>query len=135
VLSKIDTEEDRVYVFENDFPGKMLNKRVVSSSSNYAILESLTGWCLTRCTLTWRDHAIRIFDTPLQKSESVTARLAPEGINVKEAYQTFGTDTMDSFNVIAGALGTNRLRHLNVSLASQLLLLGLKLFYRFLACL
>ena len=65
----------------------------------------------------------------------MTARLAPEGINVEEAYQTFETDTMGSFNVIAGALGTNRLRHLNVSLASQALLLDLKLFYRFLACL
>src|SRR5262245_37210368 len=42
---------------------------------------------------------------------------------------------MGSFNVIAGALGTNRLRPLNVSLASQALLLDLKLFYRFLACL
>ena len=45
------------------------------------------------------------------------ARLAPKGINVKEAYQTFSTDPTDSFNAIAGTLGTNRLQHLNVSLA------------------
>jgi len=65
----------------------------------------------------------------------VPACLALKRINVKEAYQTFRTDPTDSFNVIAGALGTNRLPHLNVSLASQSLLLGLKLSYRFLACL
>src|SRR6266550_5050319 len=53
----------------------------------------------------------------MQESESVPARLAPKGIDVKEAYQTFRTDPTDSFNLIAGALGTNRLRHLNVSLA------------------
>jgi len=35
---------------------------------------------------------LRICDTPLQESESMPARLAPKGINVKEAYQTFRTD-------------------------------------------
>ena len=40
------------------------------------------------------------------------ARFAPEGINVKEAHQTFKTVSAGSFNVFAGALGTNRLRHL-----------------------
>ena len=59
----------------------------------------------------------RVCDSPLQESESVPARLAPKGIDVKETYQTFRTDPTNSFNVIAGALGTNRLRHLNVSLA------------------
>jgi hypothetical protein len=38
----------------------------------------------------------------------VPARFAPEGINVKDAHQTFKTVSTDSFNVIAGALGTNR---------------------------
>jgi hypothetical protein len=37
--------------------------------------------------------------------------LAPEGINVKEAGQTFRTDPTDSFDVFAGAPRTNRLRH------------------------
>ena len=53
----------------------------------------------------------RVCDAPLQESESVPARLAPEGINVKEAYQTLRTDPTDSFNVFAGALGTNWLLH------------------------
>jgi hypothetical protein len=44
---------------------------------------------------------LRICDPPLQESESVPARLAPKGINVKKAYQTFRTDPTDSFNVIA----------------------------------
>jgi hypothetical protein len=41
----------------------------------------------------------------------MAARLAPEGINIKEAYQTFRTEPTDSFNVFAGALGTNWLGH------------------------
>jgi hypothetical protein len=77
----------------------------------------------------------RVSDAPFEEPKSVPARFAPKGINVKKAHQTFRTDPTDSFNVIAGALGTNRLRPLNVSLASQALLLDLKLFYRFLACL
>ena len=55
--------------------------------------------------------ARRVCDTPLQESESVPAGFTPEGIDVKEAYQTFGTDTMGSSNKFAGAPGTNRLRH------------------------
>jgi hypothetical protein len=62
----------------------------------------------------------RVFDAPLQKSESVPAHLAPEGINAKEAYPTFRTDPMDSFNIFAGAFGTNGLRHLDLSLAGFL---------------
>src|SRR5262245_47537486 len=53
----------------------------------------------------------RIYDAPLQDSESVPARLAPEGINVEDAHQTFRTNSTDSFNIIAGTLGTNRLSH------------------------
>ena len=60
---------------------------------------------------------LSICEAPLQESESAPARLAPEGINVKEAYQTFRTEPTDSFNVFTGAPWTNRLRHLNVSLA------------------
>jgi hypothetical protein len=52
-----------------------------------------------------------ICDAPLHDSESVPARFAPEGINVEDAHQTFKTDSTDSFNEIAGTLGTSRLRH------------------------
>ena len=55
----------------------------------------------------------RVSDAPFEEPKSVPARFAPKGINVKEAYQTFRTDPTDSFNVIAGALGTNRLWPLN----------------------
>ena len=58
-----------------------------------------------------------ICDPPLLESEPVPARLAPKGINVKEAQQPFKTVSTDPFNVVAGTLGTNQLRHLNVSLA------------------
>jgi hypothetical protein len=54
---------------------------------------------------------LRVCDAPLQESESVPAPFAPEGINVKEAYQMFRTDTTGSSNVFARAPGTNRLRH------------------------
>ena len=54
---------------------------------------------------------LSICDAPLQESESAPARLAPEGLNVKEAYQTFRTEPTDSFNVFTGAPWTNRLRH------------------------
>jgi len=47
----------------------------------------------------------------LEESKSVAARFAPEGINVKEAYQTFRANPTDSFNVFAGAPGTNRRLH------------------------
>src|SRR5262245_2141657 len=50
-----------------------------------------------------------VCDTPLQDSESVPARLAPEGINVKEAHQTFKTIPSGSSDIVAGTLGTTNL--------------------------
>jgi len=50
----------------------------------------------------------------LEDTKSVSARLAPEGVNVKEAYQTFKTDPTDSFNVYAGTFGTGRWLQLNL---------------------
>jgi hypothetical protein len=48
-----------------------------------------------------------ISDAPLQKFESMTTPLAPEGINVEKAYQTLRTDPAGSVDVFAGALGAN----------------------------
>src|SRR5262249_46856989 len=51
-----------------------------------------------------------VSDTPLQDSESVPARLAPEGINVKDAHQTFKTVPSGcSSDIVAGTLGTMNL--------------------------
>src|SRR5262245_10358236 len=48
-----------------------------------------------------------VSDTPLQDSESVPAQLAPEGINVKKAHQTFKTVPSGcSSDIVAGTLGT-----------------------------
>ena len=51
-----------------------------------------------------------VSDTPLQDSESVPAQLAPEGINVKKAHQTFKTVPSGcSSDIVAGTLGTMNL--------------------------
>lgn len=52
-----------------------------------------------------------ISDAPLQKFESMTTPLAPEGINVEKAYQTLRTDPAGSVDLVAEALGTDCARH------------------------
>ena len=52
-----------------------------------------------------------ISDAPSQKFESMATPLAPEGINVEKAYQTFRANPADSVDVFAGAFGANCVRH------------------------
>lgn len=50
-------------------------------------------------------------DAPLQKFESMTTPLAPEGINVERAYQMLRADPAGSVDLFAGALRTNCALH------------------------
>jgi hypothetical protein len=53
-----------------------------------------------------------VLDTPLKELETMAAKLAPEGIDVEEAYQTLGqTDPTDTSDILAGTSGTKRSRH------------------------
>ena len=56
------------------------------------------------------DHS-RVSDAPFEEPKSVPAPLAPKGINVKEAHQTFKTDATGSLNIFARAFGTNSFRN------------------------
>jgi hypothetical protein len=101
---------------------KVLRKRRLRPPhcfSGFSIFSSSSAQFVKRLPLPrLRSNALffldsRVCHAPLQDSESAPARLAPEGINVKEAHQTSRTDPTDSFNVFAGAPRTNhrRLQH------------------------
>ena len=77
----------------------------------------------------------RVCDAPLEEPKSVPARLAPEGINVKEAHQTFRTDPTDALNVFARAFWTNSFRHRGgweqLKFSQNLLSLSVIFFFRY----
>lgn len=53
-----------------------------------------------------------VLDTPLKELETMAAKLASEGIDVEQAYQTLAqSDATDTPNVFSGTSGTKRSRH------------------------
>jgi hypothetical protein len=58
-----------------------------------------------------------VFDAPLKKLETVAAKLAPERIDIEQAYQALAeADPADAPNVFSGTSGTKRSRHRTFSL-------------------